>query len=170
MSISEIALKYDVSRSSVHTYRRGGTFPRPAPVEGMEKTKLRFRSDEVAAWFEANPKQQGKRTDLTPEAEQGEPMTAVAQDENESVNDADWRVPLKYTRQDLAALLESTEAGQYARMLIADYPDGGDAYVIVQGRGKSIRFNRLRVVDDTQYARDLAAVLLAWADREEQHG
>jgi hypothetical protein len=75
-------------------------------------------------------------------------------------------VPLKYTRADLAALLESAEAGRYARMSIADYPDGGDTCVIVQGRGKSIRFNRLRVVNDPQYARDLASVLLAWADRE----
>lgn len=94
-------------------------------------------------------------------------MTDAAQEENESVTDVDWRVPLKYTRQDFAALLESVEAGHYARMGIADYPTGGDTYVIVQGRGQSIRFNRLRIVDDPQYARDLAAVLLAWADREE---
>jgi predicted DNA-binding transcriptional regulator AlpA len=64
MSISEIAVEYGVSRTTVHTYRRGGTFPRPAPVDGTEKTKLRFRADEVAAWFEANPKSLGKRTDL----------------------------------------------------------------------------------------------------------
>ncbi|CAM5250209.1 hypothetical protein SGLAM104S_01610 [Streptomyces glaucescens] len=62
MSISEIAAEYGVSRTSVHTYRRGGTFPQPVTVEGS--TRLRFRADEVAAWFEANPKQQGKRTDL----------------------------------------------------------------------------------------------------------
>lgn len=79
MSISEIAAKYDVSRSSVHNYRRGGTFPRPAPVEGTEKTKLRFRSDEVASWFEANPKSQGKRTDLA-NKQQGEPMTVATPD------------------------------------------------------------------------------------------
>jgi hypothetical protein len=95
-------------------------------------------------------------------------MTDAAGEKNEPASDADWRVPLKYTRQELADLLDKVEAGQYARMLIADYPDGGDNYVIVQARGRSIRFNRLRVVDDPQYARDLAAVLLAWADREEQ--
>lgn len=72
MTISEIAVEYGVSRTSVHNYRRSGTFPRPAPVEGTEKTKLRFRADEVAAWFEANPKQQGKRTDLA-DKQQGEP-------------------------------------------------------------------------------------------------
>jgi predicted DNA-binding transcriptional regulator AlpA len=75
MTISEIAAEYGVSRTSVHNYRRSGTFPRPAPVEGMEKTKLRFRADEVAAWFKANPKQQGKRTDLAPADDQGEEVT-----------------------------------------------------------------------------------------------
>lgn len=164
MTVTEIAAEHGVTRQTVHTHRKRGVFPKP--VEGEGSTRPRFRADEVAAFFAANPPTPGKRTDL-PAKQQGDPMTDTAQQENESVNDADWRVPLKYTRQDLAALLESTQAGQYARMSIADYPTGGDAYVIVQGRGKSIRFNRLRVVDDTQYARDLAAVLLAWADREE---
>jgi predicted DNA-binding transcriptional regulator AlpA len=167
ITITEIAEEYGVSRATVHNYRRGGTFPRPAPVEGTEKTKLRFRADEVAAWFEANPKRQGKRTDLATKPE-GDPMTDIIQEETESADD--WRVPLRYTREELADLLDKVEAGQYARMLIADYPDGGDTYVIVQSTGsRSIRFNRLRVVDDPQYARDLAAVLLAWADREERH-
>ena len=76
LSINQIAVEYGVSRSTVHTYRRNGTFPQPAPVEGMEKTKLRFRADEVAAWFKANPKQQGKRTDLAVKSE-GEPVLAT---------------------------------------------------------------------------------------------
>jgi hypothetical protein len=92
-------------------------------------------------------------------------MTDISQEGTESADG--WRVPLKYTREELADLLDKVEAGQYAYMLIADSPAGGDAYVAVQGRGQSIRFNRLRVVDDPQYARDLAAVLLAWAEREE---
>jgi predicted DNA-binding transcriptional regulator AlpA len=75
MTIHEIAVEYGVSRTSVHNYRRSGTFPRPAPVEGTEKTKLRFQADEVAAWFEANPKQQGKRTDLA-DKQQGEPAVS----------------------------------------------------------------------------------------------
>lgn len=75
MTIHEIAVEYGVSRTSVHNYRRSGTFPRPAPVEGTEKTKLRFQADEVAAWFEANPKQQGKRTDLA-NKQQGEPAVS----------------------------------------------------------------------------------------------
>lgn len=75
ITISEIAEEHGVSRSSVHTYRRGGTFPRPVPAEGS--TKVHYRADEVAAWFAANPKQQGKRTDLAPEPEQGEPVTTT---------------------------------------------------------------------------------------------
>jgi predicted DNA-binding transcriptional regulator AlpA len=78
MSISEIAAEYGVSRTSVHTYRRSGSFPRPAPVGGTEKTKLRFRADEVAAWFAANPKQQGKRTDLaTKRQPEGAPVSTT---------------------------------------------------------------------------------------------
>jgi len=74
LTISQIAEEHGVSRTSVHTYRRGGTFPQPVQVEGT--TKLRYRADEVAAWFAANPKQQGKRTDLTPTDQQGGPAVA----------------------------------------------------------------------------------------------
>lgn len=80
ITIIEIAEEYGVSRATVHNYRRSGTFPRPAPVEGTEKTKLRFRADEVADWFEANPKQQGKRTDLaTKTQQQGDPVATSTQ-------------------------------------------------------------------------------------------
>lgn len=165
LTIDQIAAKHRVSRSSVHTYRRGGTFPRPVPVEGT--TRVLFDAAEVAAWFKANPKRQGQRTDLPAKTPEGDPMTDIAQEETESADG--WRVPLRYTREELADLLGKVAMGQYARMLIADYPDGGDTYVIVQSSdSRSIRFNRLRIVDDPQYARDLAAVLLAWADREEQ--
>jgi predicted DNA-binding transcriptional regulator AlpA len=95
MTISEIAAHYGVSRSTVHTYRRGGTFPQPAPVEGTEKTKLRFRADEVAAWFAANPKQQGKRTDLaTKRQQQGEPTVIEGQMGTQPLNGADARAIL----------------------------------------------------------------------------
>lgn len=77
ITITEIAAEYGVSRATVHNYRRAGTFPRPAPVEGTEKTKLRFRADEVAAWFKANPKRQGKRTDLATKRPVGEPVTST---------------------------------------------------------------------------------------------
>ncbi|PZT70166.1 hypothetical protein DN402_31605 [Streptomyces sp. SW4] len=72
ITINEIAEEYGVSRATVHNYRRAGTFPRPAPVEGTEKTKLRFYAAEVAAWFAANPKRQGKRTDLATKRQQPE--------------------------------------------------------------------------------------------------
>lgn len=76
LTIDQIAETHGVSRSSVHTYRRGGTFPRPVPVEGT--TRVLFDADEVAAWFEANPKQQGRRTDLhSKKPKQGEPVTTT---------------------------------------------------------------------------------------------
>lgn len=75
MTVKEIAEEHDVSRVSIHTYRRRGVFPQP--VEGEGTTRLRFRSDEVAAFFAANPKQPGKRTDRTPKPQQqGDPVTA----------------------------------------------------------------------------------------------
>lgn len=75
MTVKEIAEEHDVSRVSIHTYRRRGVFPQP--VEGEGTTRLRFRADEVAAFFAANPKQPGKRTDRTPQSrQQGEPMDA----------------------------------------------------------------------------------------------
>jgi predicted DNA-binding transcriptional regulator AlpA len=77
ITINEIAEEHGVSRSSVHTYRRSSTFPQPVSVEGS--TKIRYHADEVAAWFEANPKQQGKKrrpqTDLAPADDQGEEVT-----------------------------------------------------------------------------------------------
>ncbi|MFI9155723.1 DUF6221 family protein [Streptomyces sp. NPDC053367] len=67
ITIGQIAEEHGVSRSSVHTYRRRPTFPQPVSVEGS--TRTHYRADEVAAWFEANPPQQGKRTDLAPRDE-----------------------------------------------------------------------------------------------------
>jgi predicted DNA-binding transcriptional regulator AlpA len=94
MTISEIAVEYGVSRSTVHTYRRGGTFPAPTPVDGTEKTKLRFRADEVAAWFKANPKQQGKRTDLATKTQQGGPAVIEGQMGAHPLNGNDARAIL----------------------------------------------------------------------------
>lgn len=74
MTVKEIAEEHGVSRVSIHTYRRRGAFPQP--VEGEGTTRLRFRADEVAAFFAANPKQPGKRTDL-PSKKQGDPVTTT---------------------------------------------------------------------------------------------
>lgn len=63
MSIDEITTEHAVSRTSIHTYRRRGTFPQP--IEGGGTTRLQFRADEVAAFFAANPKQPGKKR-MTP--------------------------------------------------------------------------------------------------------
>ncbi len=80
------------------------------------------------------------------------------------------RIPLDYTPEDFEELLACVKAGRYSRMLIASYDEGGDSYVIAQQTGRSLRFNRLRVVDDPRHARNLAALLTAWADREEAKG
>lgn len=67
MTVSEIAEEHGVSRQSIHAYRRRGTFPQPVTDEGS--TRPRFRADEVAAFFAANPRRPGKRTDRSdPEA------------------------------------------------------------------------------------------------------
>lgn len=73
MTTSEIAVEHGVSRQSIHTYRRTGAFPQP--VEGEGSTRPRFRADEVAAFFAANPKQPGRKR--SPQSQQGEPVTTT---------------------------------------------------------------------------------------------
>jgi predicted DNA-binding transcriptional regulator AlpA len=69
MTTTEIAAEHGVSRQTIHTYRRTGVFP--SPVEGEGSTRPRFREDEVAAFFTANPKQPRKKRRFPPE-QQGE--------------------------------------------------------------------------------------------------
>ncbi|MFE2353448.1 GIY-YIG nuclease family protein [Streptomyces parvulus] len=69
LSIAQILSKHGVSRQSLHTYRQRPDFPKPLR-EGT--SRLRWLESEVAAFFAANPKQPGKRTDL-PAKQQGEP-------------------------------------------------------------------------------------------------
>jgi len=76
ITLKQIEQEHGVSRSALHTYRRSTSFPQPVPVEGS--TKIQYSADEVAAWFEANPPSQGKRTDLAPQPQQGEPDMAEA--------------------------------------------------------------------------------------------
>ncbi|MET8766346.1 helix-turn-helix domain-containing protein [Streptomyces sp. NPDC004658] len=73
MTTTEIAAEHGVSRQTIHTYRRTGIFP--SPVEGEGSTRPRFREDEVAAFFKANPKQPRKKRTFPPK-QQGEPMDA----------------------------------------------------------------------------------------------
>ncbi|WP_237280592.1 helix-turn-helix transcriptional regulator [Streptomyces caniscabiei] len=70
MTTMEIAAEHGVSRQSIHTYRRTGVFPQP--VEGEGSTRVRFREDEVAAFFAANPKQPGRKRSPQPK-QQGDP-------------------------------------------------------------------------------------------------
>ncbi|MEU3161993.1 helix-turn-helix transcriptional regulator [Streptomyces griseoincarnatus] len=74
MTTTEIAEEHGVSRQTVHAHRKRGVFPKP--VEGEGSTRPRFRADEVAAFFAANPPSPGKRTDLAPRP-QGEPVTTT---------------------------------------------------------------------------------------------
>jgi len=69
MTTTEIAAEHGVSRQTIHTYRRTGVFP--APVEGEGSTRPRFREDEVAAFFKANPKQPRKKRRFPPHPSQG---------------------------------------------------------------------------------------------------
>lgn len=82
MTVSEIALEHGVSRQTVHSYRTRGSFPKP--VEGEGSTRPRFRADEVADWFAANPPRPGKRTDLAPQDE-GASMPTTEQSEPDTV-------------------------------------------------------------------------------------
>lgn len=74
MTVTEIAAAHDVSRQTIHTYRRTGVFP--SPVEGEGSTRLRFREDEVAAFFKANPKQPRKKRRY-PTHQQGDTAMSV---------------------------------------------------------------------------------------------
>ena len=91
ITLKQIEQEHGVSRSALHTYRRSASFPQPVPVEGS--TKIQYRANEVAAWFEANPPQQGKRTDL-PAKQQGEPAVIEGQMGTQPLNGNDARAIL----------------------------------------------------------------------------
>src|SRR5690606_38893231 len=74
MTVTEIAAEHGVSRQTIHTYRRTGIFP--SAVAGEGSTRLRFREDEVVAFFKANPKQPRKKRRLQPD-QQGVPVTTT---------------------------------------------------------------------------------------------
>ncbi|WP_225825626.1 helix-turn-helix transcriptional regulator [Streptomyces naphthomycinicus] len=74
MTVTEIAAEHGVSRQTIHSYRRAGVFP--SPVEGEGSTRLRFRENEVAAFFKANPKQPRKKRTFPPR-QQGENVSTT---------------------------------------------------------------------------------------------
>lgn len=70
LSVAEIEREFGVSRQTIHAYRRAGGFPQP--VQELGTTRIRFREGAVREFFERNPKQPGRRTDL---ASRGAAMT-----------------------------------------------------------------------------------------------
>jgi predicted DNA-binding transcriptional regulator AlpA len=91
ITLKQIELEHGVSRSALHTYRRSASFPQPVQVEGS--TKVQYRADEVADWFETNPPQQGRRTDLASK-QQGEPAVIEGQMGTTPLNGNDARAIL----------------------------------------------------------------------------
>lgn len=73
LTVPEITERHGISRQAIHAYRTAGVFPQPA--QGQGSTRLRFREDEVDAFFAANPKRPGRRTDRQP-VTRGGPMPA----------------------------------------------------------------------------------------------
>ncbi len=98
MTTAEIAAEHDVSRQTIHTYRRTGIFP--APVEGEGSTRPHFREDEVAAFFKANPKQPRKKR--RPQSDQGEPVTST-------VETREWRLTPETLDQFVRALVNHVD-------------------------------------------------------------
>lgn len=106
LMVKGIMAKYGISRQSLHTYRQRSDFP--VPVSRPGTGGLRWRADEVAAWFEANPPQQGKRTDLA-NKQQGEP--AVSDDQIPALPPEDHEA--RQQLLDTAVLIEERWPGEY---------------------------------------------------------
>jgi predicted DNA-binding transcriptional regulator AlpA len=62
LSIAGVCERFGVSRTTLHRLRASGRFPAPEPTQGS--TRTRWRASAVAAYFDANPKRPGARTDL----------------------------------------------------------------------------------------------------------
>jgi len=99
MTTTEIAEAHGVSRQTIHTYRRTGIFP--SPVEGEGSTRLRFREDEVAAFFKANPKQPRKKRRFPPE-QQGDTMATTT-------DTREWRLTPETLDQFVRALVNEVD-------------------------------------------------------------
>lgn len=87
MTTAEIAEEHEVSRQTIHTYRRTGIFP--SPVAGEGSTRPRFREDEVAAFFKANPKQPRKKR--RPQPDQGESVITTTDPRIRQLAEARYR-------------------------------------------------------------------------------
>jgi predicted DNA-binding transcriptional regulator AlpA len=102
ITLKQIEQEHGIGRSSLHTYRRRPTFPQPVPVEGS--TKLVYDAAEVAAWFEANPPQQGKRSDLAPRDEGAAMPQTTDQTTPNSVSPPDYLTRDQWAGLTLAVL------------------------------------------------------------------
>ncbi|MFF6781409.1 helix-turn-helix transcriptional regulator [Streptomyces sp. NPDC012510] len=142
ITLKQIELEHGVSRSALHTYRRSTSFPQPVPVEGS--TKTHYRADEVAAWFQANPKQQGKKRDQFVSHQQGDPVSTTVDPRIAVLSDLSspsWHpVPEAYgmpwseaeklldayraaVLRDFLWRLEQSSGDQVAAKLVEDNPD-----------------------------------------------
>ncbi|MFF4552742.1 helix-turn-helix transcriptional regulator [Streptomyces sp. NPDC001422] len=99
MNVTEIAAEHGVSRQTIHTYRRAGVFP--SPVAGEGSTRLRFREDEVVAFFKANPKQPRKKRHFPPNAE-GDLVATTAEPR-------EWRLTPETLDQFVRALVNEVD-------------------------------------------------------------
>lgn len=104
----QIEQEHGIKRSTLYTYRHRPSFPQPVKVEGSIKTF--YRADEVAAWLAANPKEQGKRTDLAAK-QQGDPVVSDTQSGARRDDDRDREQLL-----DTAVLVEARWPGEYSAL------------------------------------------------------
>lgn len=118
INLRQIEQEHGVSRSALHTYRRSTSFPQPVSVEGS--TKIQYRAEDVAAWFAANPPQQGKRTDL-PAKQQGESAVSGYRHSGMSQEDYEAREQLHAT----ADLIQSRWPDEHP-VLVRDLRDLAD--------------------------------------------
>lgn len=69
MTIADICAEYGVSRQTLHALRANPDSGFPAAVVPPGSTRQRYPRRAVAAYFAANPKRPGRRTDLQRPAE-----------------------------------------------------------------------------------------------------
>lgn len=163
ITLKQIELEHGISRSALHTYRRGASFPQPVLVEGSTKTQ--YRADEVAAWFAANPKQQGKKRDQFVSHQQGEPVTSTVDPRIAILSDLSdppynevtetrcvpWDDAVKMLDAYRAAVLREAAA---ALDKVHDYPSGDAKATGAYLAGMENAANKLRRMADETGAQD----------------
>ncbi len=118
ITLKQIEQEHGVSRSALHTYRRSVSFPQPVLAECS--TRNQYRADEVAAWFDANPPQQGKRTDLATQNEGAAMPTTAQQPAPEAIDKPDYLTEEQWTGLALA-VLSGVVQGSYKAGLKAEW-------------------------------------------------